>query len=143
MIDLVVIDLAALLLAPELRARLLLAEASKDGLSLLCYADLPRDNMKYALKRRGFLQSFDSLIYSEMLPELTSGELRLLGDLSKTLWLRTPEEVDYSRLLHLRPKRRRLLPKALRMKAHVDSSPRLEQANPSDPLAPEPDEKDF
>ena len=115
------IDLAALLLAPELKARLLLAEATKDGFSLLCYADLPRDNVRYALRNKGFLQQFDSLIYAELMSELTASELRLLGDTSKTLWIRLPDEVDYARLLHLRSTRKRLLPKALRMKALAQS----------------------
>lgn len=114
MIDLIIIDLAALLLAPELKAKLALAELEKDGFTLICWADLPRENMRYALRKVGMLQAFDSLIYSEMFSELTSNELRLLGA-SNTLWLRHPSEIDYSRLLKLVPKKKRLLPKAIRL----------------------------
>jgi hypothetical protein len=102
-------------MAPELRAKLLLAEATKDGFTLLCYSELPRDNLRWALRQRGLLQFFDSLIYAELLPELTSNELRLLAAPS-TLWLRQPDDIDYTRILDLLPKRRRLLPKAIRMK---------------------------
>lgn len=114
MIEVIIIDLCAILLAPELKVRLTLAELDKDGLRVFVFAPLPRDSVKRALKIRGYLQQLDGLFYEELLAELTSSELRLLAAPS-TLWLRTPAEVDYTKILKLLPPRRRLLPRALRM----------------------------
>lgn len=127
MIEVLVLDLCALLLAPELRAKLLLSQAEKDGLKLMCYAHLPRENMRRALRVSGYLQSFDSLLYDEIMLELSSNELRLLADRSQVLWLLTPEEVDYRRILPLLSPRRRLLPKALR--ASLDANPIFPQGS--------------
>lgn len=114
LIQLIVIDLAALLLAPKMKALLALVELEKDGIQLICYGDLPKQHVKHALKQAGLLQYFDSLLYEELMPELTSNELRMLAAAS-TLWLRQPEDVDYTRLVLLLPKRKRLLSKALRL----------------------------
>ena len=131
MISIVVIDLCALLMAPELKARLYLDQATKDGLELFVYAPLPRETVRGALRRKGYLEYMDGLLYEELLSELTSGELRLLSS-NTVLWVRTPEEVEYARLLALLPERRRMLPRALRMKRLVEDSI-LEQApNPED-----------
>lgn len=61
------------------------------------------------------MQYFDSLVYAELIPELTSSELRLLGDKASTLWLRVPADIDYVNVLSLLPQRKRKLPKALRL----------------------------
>lgn len=105
--------MCALLLAPELRAKLLLSQAEKDGIFLVAYAQLPRRHLRYALRRSDLLQHFDSLLYDELLSELTSGELRYLNSPS-CLWLRLPEDIDYFKILEILPKRKRRLPRVLR-----------------------------
>lgn len=114
-----------MLLAPELKIKLLLSQAEKDNLVTFCYADLPRANLRRALRVRGLLQHFDGLLFQEIMSEMTSAELRRLGDKTQTLWLRTPEECDYSLVLDQLGPRRRLLPRALKLAKQlkdIDSS---------------------
>ena len=85
------------------------------------YAPLPRETVRHALRRKGYLEYLDGLLYEELMSELTSGELRLLSS-DTVLWVRQPAEVDYTLLLHVLPERKRLLPRALRMKRLVEDS---------------------
>lgn len=113
MIDAIIIDLCAALLAPELRVRFLLDQADKDGLRCYCYAQLPRDNVRRALKIAGLLQGFYGLFYDELMSTLLPEELRMLSSKS-VLWLRHPNDVDYKIVLAKLSPRQRRLPKALR-----------------------------
>ncbi len=72
-------------------------------------------NLRRALRAKDLLNYFDGLLYEEILSELTSAELRRLADVSKTLWLRTPAEIDYTLLLNILPTRKRPLPRAIRL----------------------------
>ena len=137
MIDVVVIDICSLILAPELRVRLALSELEKDGMNLVAFGDIPRDNLRHALKKLGYLQYFDSLLYDSIMPELSSEELRRLAAPS-TLWLRHPHDLNYSILLNRLPPRRRMLPKMLRVKQQLNSTSILNIAN--DLQLPEPHE---
>lgn len=113
MIDLIIVDLCAVLLAPELKVKLLASQVEKDGIPLACFADLPRDTIRRALKAKQYLQLFDNIIYAERLNTMSSRELRMLAAPS-TLWMRTPGDVEYARVLPFLSPRRRLLPKMLR-----------------------------
>lgn len=113
MIEVVIADLCALLLAPELRVRLLASQLDMDGIPIFIWAPLPRQAVRRALKCKQYLQLFDRLLYDEVLSTLTANELRLLNS-PTVLWLMTPEEVDYSKVLRLLSPRRRLLPRMLR-----------------------------
>ena len=115
MIDLIILDLCAALLTPEVRLTLYISQAEKDGLRLFCYADLPKLNLKRALRHKGLLDKFDGLLYQELMPDLTSSELRRLADTEQTLWVRTPAEVDYNLVLAILGPRQRPLPRALRL----------------------------
>ena len=106
-------------------------------MNLVAFGDIPRDNLRYALKKLGYLQYFDSLLYSEIMGELSSEELRRLAAPS-TLWLRQPNDLNYSTLLSKLPPRRRMLPKMLRVKQQLDSNSILNIAN--DLQLPEPHE---
>jgi hypothetical protein len=122
MIEVLAIDLCAILLAPELKAKLVLSQADKDGLYIACVGHIPRQHFRRALRIKGYLQSFDSLLYEEALLRLTAGELRTLANEKLTLWLRTPEDIDYVKVLpHLSP-RQRMLPRALRMRIDQPST---------------------
>lgn len=103
------------MLAPELRVKLLLSQLTKDGIPSFCFAPIPRKNLRRALRMKDLLNDFDGLLHEEILLTLTSGELRRLADTSRTLWIRTPEEADYTRVLRLLPPRKRPLPRALRL----------------------------
>jgi len=113
-IELVVIELTAALLAPELRLKLLASQLEHDGIRVVCYSALPRENTRRALKHRGILQIFDGLLYEEIMSGLASSELRQLAD-PATYWMREPAAVDYLKVLPLLSKRQRLLPKVLRV----------------------------
>lgn len=75
--------------------------------------------MRRALRARGILELFDGLLYEEIMFDMTPEELRLLNDESKVHWIRTPDEVDYRRVMKLTGPRRRLLPRALRLLGQV------------------------
>lgn len=127
-VETLAIDLCALLMAPELQAKLLLSQAEKDSLHLLCYADLPRHNMRYALWQTGFLEYFDSFIYAELFPELTAEEFRYLAS-PAVLWLRLPADINYVNVLkHLTP-RQRSLPRILRAMS-LDTDTKLDTDQP-------------
>ena len=103
----------------------------------MAFGDIPRDNLRYALKKLGYLQYFDSLLYQEIMLELSAEELRRLKAPS-TLWLRQPTELNYATLLPRLPPRRRMLPKMLRLKKQLDANSILDTA--SDIQLPEPHE---
>lgn len=129
MIEILSLDLCAVLLADELKVKLVLSQAEKDGLLTFCYADLPRANVRRALRHKGYLQLFDGLFYEELLLDLTSNELRLLADTSRTLWMRQPADIDYTRVLDLLGPRQRRLPRAIRLlkESTLDASVRLDE----------------
>lgn len=115
LIELIVIDLCVAVLAPEVSIKLYISQANKDGIKVYCYGDLGRQAVRRALRVHGVMQEFDGLLYSETMSEMTSTELRLLADPNKTLWVRTPDALDYNTVLSVIGPRKRALPRALRL----------------------------
>jgi hypothetical protein len=123
LIELLVIDLCVVLLAPEMNVELYISQADKDSLLVYAYADLPRKNLRTALRTKGLLELFDGILYEEIMQQMTSAELRRLANKDKVMWVRTPAELDYCLVLDRLPKRQRVVPKALRLlgQPHLDS----------------------
>lgn len=115
MIELIVLDICAVLMTPDSRVRLYVSQAEKDGLLVYCYGDLPRRNLRTALRTQGYLDIFDSILHEEIMLAMTSEELRRLADTTRVRWVRTPSELDYNLILPLLPERKRALPRALRL----------------------------